>query len=273
MVLRAVVAWSLALVVTLAAAVYQRLSGPTYPLRGQVEIGEQRHTFRLPRSHGGEGEAEVALDVPGFEGEAFLLFRRYPTEDPWTRHPMSRLGDRVVAALPHQPPAGKLEYFVELHGARGRLTAPADRSAVIRFKGDVPGHFLLPHVLLMFLAMLLSNRAGIEALTAGPRQLRYSLLTAAALLAGGMVLGPIVQKYAFGALWTGVPFGFDLTDNKTLLVTVCWGLGLWQAWRRRPSARWWVLGAALALLVAYSVPHSVLGSELDYATGEVVTGG
>ena len=34
---------------------------------------------------------------------------------------------------------------------------------------------------------------------------------------GGMILGPIVQKYAFGAYWTGIPFGHDLTDAKNLV--------------------------------------------------------
>jgi len=31
-----------------------------------------------------------------------------------------------------------------------------------------------------------------------------------------------VQHYAFGQLWTGVPFGWDLTDNKTLLAALAW---------------------------------------------------
>ena len=37
------------------------------------------------------------------------------------------------------------------------------------------------------------------------------------LAVGGFILGPLVQNYAFGELWTGVPFGWDLTDNKTLI--------------------------------------------------------
>ena len=37
-----------------------------------------------------------------------------------------------------------------------------------------------------------------------------------------MILGPLTQYYAFGALWTGFPFGIDLTDNKTLIALIGW---------------------------------------------------
>ncbi|MCK7537691.1 MAG: hypothetical protein MZV63_45435 [Marinilabiliales bacterium] len=42
----------------------------------------------------------------------------------------------------------------------------------------------------------------------------------------GMILGPVVQKYAFGDLWTGIPFGWDLTDNKTLIAVFAWILAV-----------------------------------------------
>jgi len=271
--MRAAVAWILAVLITLSAAVYQRMTGPTHPLRGRVEIAGQEHKYRLPRTHGGEGGPTVSLTLPDSAGEATLVYRRYPTDDAMTHLPMARQGDEVSAVLPHQPPAGKLEYFIELDAPGQRRSLPADRTAVIRFKGAVPGFFLLPHILFMFMAMLLSNRAGLEAIARGPRLAGYTLGATACLLLGGMILGPTVQKYAFGAFWTGVPFGFDLTDNKTLLAMIGWALALWQArWRRSAGARWWVLGAAVLLLAIYSIPHSTLGSELDYSSGQVVTG-
>ena len=138
----------------------------------------------------------------------------------------------------------------------------------------MPAGVLIPHVLFMFLAMLASTAAGIEALLGGRRLRRDALLAAGLLLVGGMILGPIVQKFAFGEFWTGVPWGFDLTDNKTLVAMIGWALALGMVWRGRgPAARWWALGAALLLLVVYSIPHSALGSELDYRSGQVKTGG
>jgi len=80
------------------------------------------------------------------------------------------------------------------------------------------------------------------------------------------VLGPFVQKRAFGAYWTGFPFGGDLTDNKTVLMWGAWALAcavLWAA--RRGPARVAVALASLAMLVVYLIPHSARGSELDYS--------
>jgi hypothetical protein len=80
-----------------------------------------------------------------------------------------------------------------------------------------------------------------------------------------------MQLYAFGELWTGWPFGQDLTDNKTLVAFIFWLIALIRLWRNREH-RGWALVAAIVMLIIYFIPHSVLGSELDYSTGEVVTG-
>ena len=45
------VQWTLAVVITLIAAIYQRRTGPTYPARGRVELGGQEIKLRLLRTH------------------------------------------------------------------------------------------------------------------------------------------------------------------------------------------------------------------------------
>jgi hypothetical protein len=87
--------------------------------------------------------------------------------------------------------------------------------------------------------------------------------TVGLLLLGGFVFGPLVQKYAFGNLWTGVPFGYDLTDNKTLVALVAWLVALWSL-RKGRSARAVVIAAAAVMFVIFLVPHSLLGSEIRY---------
>ncbi len=84
-------------------------------------------------------------------------------------------------------------------------------------------------------------------------------------------MGPVVQKFAFNEFWTGVPFGIDLTDNKTLIAMIAWLLALWKS-REVKYGRYWVIGAAIVLLLVYSIPHSVLGSELNYETMQVGSG-
>jgi hypothetical protein len=34
--------------------------------------------------------------------------------------------------------------------------------------------------------------------------------------------------------------------------------------RKNPYNRWWVLTAAVVTLIAYMIPHSLLGSEIDF---------
>jgi hypothetical protein len=82
----------------------------------------------------------------------------------------------------------------------------------------VPAAILIGHIALMFLAMQVGVRAALAAVLGTGEHRALTVITLAGLTAGGLVLGPITQAYAFGALWTGVPFGWDLTDNKTLVI-------------------------------------------------------
>jgi hypothetical protein len=175
---------------------------------------------------------------------------------------MTRRADVLYASLPHQPPAGKLEYLVELTRNEERVIFPG-RPAVTRFKGDVSAGVLVPHILAMFLGMLFSTRAGLEALVKGPSRRSLTTIAFGLLLVGGFVLGPMVQKAAFGAYWTGIPWGYDLTDNKTLIAVAAWLVAAWRVYTR-PNARWSLVLAALVTLAVFVIPHSVWGSEIRW---------
>jgi hypothetical protein len=264
--------WVLATVAMLAAAVHQRSTGPTYPLRGEQEVGAETIRYALIRSETTTTEARVQIPDPGEGVEGHLAYRRYPLAEPYTLLPLERSGDALVAHLPRQPAAGKLEYHLVLDGATGyvRIPASADQDPVLRYKDPVPVAALLPHVILMFLAMLIGVRAGLGALLGRPEARRLAWTALGLMTVGGMILGPIVQKYAFGAFWTGFPLGYDLTDNKTLLMWLVWvgacgALGWrWVGTRRERAGRAAVVLATILMLAVYLVPHSLRGSQLDY---------
>jgi len=134
---------------------------------------------------------------------------------------------------------------------------------VIRFKGEVPTYILIIHVFCMFVGMLHANRAGLEFFSEKPNYTRLIHATLLLLGVGGFLLGPIVQKYAFDAYWTGWPFGTDLTDNKTAVAVFAWVAAWWRL-RRQPGAGKWVLAAAVITLIVFGIPHSMFGSELKY---------
>ncbi len=266
--------WFLAILITLSAIYYQWITGPTHPLRGKVTIYEHVIKYSLPRSHGGAGGQLVTLTIPDTAVHAFLNFKRFKVKENWKVLPMQRAGTALKAMLPHQPSAGKLEYFITLKTRQKKITAPQKNTVVIRFKGYVPPYVLAPHILLMFLSMLFANYAGIEAVSKGGKIKTFTIVTVIILFFGGMIMGPIVQKFAFGAYWTGVPFGFDLTDNKTLIAFVFWLLAWWRVAKSgQEKGRWWVVLAALVTLIIFLIPHSMMGSELNYQTMTVQTGG
>ena len=258
----------LALLITVAAAVYQRITGPTYPVSGSTEIDGSMVRFKLLRSHGGEGDQPVTVTAPDTTVQAVMFFKRLNSEDPWKGMKLKRDGENLAGFLPHQPPAGKIEYFVLVRKDGHEKVIPDDSIIVTRFKGAVPIWVLIPHILFMFSAMFLSTLAGLEAITGGPALKKLTIQTAVVLFIGGMILGPIVQKFAFNEFWTGIPYGIDLTDNKTLIAMLGWLVALWAVLKEKNARAWAVIAAAVLLLV-YSIPHSVMGSELDYKTGRI----
>jgi hypothetical protein len=261
----------LALLLTLLTAYYQRKTGPTHPLEGTMMINGEAVSYHLLRTHGGEGDQPVDITLPDTSFNVVVMFRRFKVNESWKAMKMIREGNNYSAALPHQPPAGKLEYFIMADRGNQLFLIPEDQGVVTRFRDEVPWYVLGPHIFFMFFAMLLSTTAGLEALAKGRRAYNIAMWTTVFLFVGGMILGPIVQKFAFDAYWTGFPFGNDLTDNKTLIALVAWGIALWRA-KKDGTGRGWIIAAAIILLIVYSIPHSLLGSEYNYETMKVETG-
>jgi hypothetical protein len=269
--LRTAILWVLAVLLMAATVVYQRRTGPTHPLRGTVTLAGVTTSYKLIRSEETVRDARVALPDPGVPGT--LVWRRFPLQEAWTRQPMLREQKdgrtELAGYLPKQAAAGKLEYTVELGEGPGMVRLPQGGPVVLRYKGPVALAVLLPHVSMMFIAVLLGLRTGLGALFGATAPRRLLWLTLGCMTLGGLVLGPFVQKAAFGHYWTGFPWGYDLTDNKTLLMWGVWVLAALVAGPRPRGRDGWsraaVLAATLAMAVVYLIPHSLRGSQLDYS--------
>jgi hypothetical protein len=254
--------WIIAIVFTLSLIIYQRATGPTYPLKGSIEIAGEVIDYRLLRSHNTDIDAPVVIVTDNIAIRGTLRYKRYKSYDEWTDADMMVNEDGLEAAIPFQPPAGKVMYNVVLH-LNGTDYVLNEEPAIIRFKGAVPLAVLTPHIFFMFFSLLFGVRAGIEAV--GSKKDTY-FFTSVALLTvtvGGLILGPIVQKYAFDAYWTGWPFGHDLTDNKTAVIFIFWLIAWWKL-RKNPKHTTMVVAATIVMIIVYIIPHSVLGSEIDH---------
>lgn len=257
--------WTLAAVLTLASAFYQRMTGPSYDYRGRAFVDGHEIRYRLPRSAETVAEAEVAVPAPaGVVGR--LEWKRFPTGDPWSRIDLAREGDRLVGRLPVQPAAGKIAYRVYLGEDETAPPATGEEPVILRYKDPVPAWVVIPHIIVIFAGMLLSTAAGLTAIGKKRNPRRLVLWTVGLLFLGGFILGPLMQKFAFGVAWAGFPLGTDLTDNKTLVAFLFWIVALVAGRKGRP-ARPFVVAASVVTLVIFLIPHSLLGSQYDYSKG------
>lgn len=279
--------WLMAFVITISAAIYQRKTGPTYPKKVTVTANGVSYPLKMVRSLGLDEDPYVKLAINDTSIRAKIYYKRFLSKDefksadfkfkstPINSFVMNKFfgmnkDEGFFAEVPQQPAAGKIEYYFDITDHSGTKTYLKETPIVIRFKGGVPLSILLPHILFMFIAMLFSTLSGLLATFRIPSFREFGLLTFGSLLIGGMFLGPLVQLYAFGDLWTGVPFGWDLTDNKTLIAFLFWILAV--VMNRRRDKPFYTVLAAVVLLLIYSIPHSMFGSQLDYNTGSVTQG-
>ncbi len=274
--------WILSIVITIGAAYFQRVTGPTNPKAVSFTLDGKEYKTSLSRSlvipkESGNAEQRkghpsgLVFKIDDFPEDAYITVyaKRFRTNDDWSLITAGRRGDTFIASLPVQPMAGKLLYYLNIRYKEQDIDLFKDNPIVVRYRGDVPAWVMIPHIILMFLAMLFSSLAGLLALCKRNSFLRYAKLTLVMLFAGGFIFGPIMQKFAFDVYWAGWPFGSDLTDNKTLAVFILW-LVVTLISRTKKRYLWGIIAAVFTLLV-YSIPHSTMGSEYDHATGKVIT--
>ncbi len=262
--------WIAAGVLMFAALEYQERTGPTKELRGDFTVDGTEYSYELIRSGNSHEDARVVLPGAGDTVQGMIQYKRYPTSDEFSSIPLQLEGEELAGMLPKQPAAGKLEYFITLETPSGVVRIPEDQTdnVIIRFKDAVPIYILLPHIIFMFFALFVGMRTALAAVVTPQDMRKLTWVTLGLMTIGGLILGPVVQKIAFGELWTGIPFGYDLTDNKTLIMWIVWvaacGLLFWKQVQSETARRFAVVVAAAVMIVVYLIPHSLRGSELDY---------
>jgi len=259
---KSIILWGVAVILGYVVMYYQRQTGPTYPVAGEKRVGTTLISYSLIRTYQCGSPAAVRIVVPDTSISGECSFRRFKSYDKWSVEPMQRSGDTLIAMLPALESAGKVMYQVTLkQGSNSYLLT--GNPVILRYKGEVPPFVLISHILFICLAILLSTRTGLEAIFNGKRLYLYTWLTVIFLGLSVLVLGPILQKYAFGEFWTGWPVGHDLTDNKSVIAFLCWLITLVILSRNREKKIWPVIAMVITIVV-FLIPHSLKGSEIDY---------
>ena len=68
--------WSLAFIITIAAAIYQRHTGPTYPKEKSVTLNGNQYELKLVRSLALDERPEVKLGITDTTIKAKIYFKR-----------------------------------------------------------------------------------------------------------------------------------------------------------------------------------------------------
>lgn len=263
-----IILWIIAIIIMAGFAIYQRTTGPTYPFKGKKEVQDETIKFSLPRSHEVTSDQKVFIIVKNKDIAGEMKYRRHPSYDDWTTIGMFRSGDSLIAYIPKQKPAGKIMFDINLITQNGDKVKLLEKPVITRFKGVVPEWLLVIHIIFVFSAVIFSTRTVFEVIFKGNNYVKLTLYTLILMFFGVVIFGPLMQYYAFGEFWTGWPlkgwqnFG-DLTDNKSAIMFLGW-LFAYLKIRKEPENKIWIYMAVIFTIASFLIPHSLMGSEIDY---------
>ena len=75
--------WIIAFVVTLAIAIYQRVTGPTHPVKESTTLKGTEVNAKFDRNHSGDGDQPVIVEVSSNNLDGELYWKRFKTSDDW----------------------------------------------------------------------------------------------------------------------------------------------------------------------------------------------
>ena len=139
------------------------------------------------------------------------------------------------AAIPSQSPGTRISYYISARAREGYLTL-SPRYAPFRsynFTVKDGGRHANPlltkiHGLFMMGTLVFFVIAAVFAVVHLKRKndigstVKATMLGTFVLFIGGFPLGWAVAYQEYGTAWTGIPFGWDLVDNVTLILFILW---------------------------------------------------
>jgi hypothetical protein len=168
------------------------------------------------------------------------LIYRIGQEGEFVQIPMSRAPNQenvFTASLPHYPKATKAWYYIEAIKTTPdgdvTVTLPDDSQPdftpiLLKYEGVVPLYVIIPHVLCNFSAIFFSALTLFSAIDVrrGKRTMKeavkFPLITFILMFLGFVPFGIAMNWFAFGVIWEAVPFGRDVTDNKSQIILLFW---------------------------------------------------
>ncbi len=163
------------------------------------------------------------------DGENYDEIRMEATTEP----------NEFEARIPGQKPGTKISYYISVTDKNTHLSqlpkyAPYNdfNFRVIPARGQASASILWAHVIFIMGAIIFVAAAGyygVRYLRKGygiNKVIQMSGIATGMIFVGGFPLGFLLAYQVYGTPWTGIPFGWDITDNKTLVIFLFWGISL-----------------------------------------------
>lgn len=244
-----------------------------------AELGNMRIEHVSVTEQVGPGGPAVSAGIVSDENiEPSILYSVVGEEETRRINMVHTGGGRWEAYLPHIEKGMRVQYALTVRGEDGstvRLPEEEGSFLLVKYKGEVSPVVLALHIIFMFGAfyfMIQSLWSAIDILSTGTGK-RSAVSNARWALGctfiGGWPIGFILNYQAFGPVWEGFPFGYDITDNKTQLMFIFWLVSLLLVWgsfigKGEEKDLLGPRGFAFAVLLSYIislflfiVPHSL----------------
>ncbi len=261
-----------ALALTILLLGVARRISTRHPADYSVDAGGITLSHRTVTEDFGDGP-KIDLEATSTEGLTAVVYYSLAEGGPYTTDSLSRMPDGFSVTLPVLEKGNRWYYHIKISQAEKEIAKfPPGPDQFIKFKGHVPAYILIPHIFCMFatiffgLLTVISSISVFRGKVGISQSVRYLLWTVIFAFIGSFPLGYIVAYLAFGKGWGGIPIGWDITDNKTVILFLFWLVTFILARRGLKSERMaiskkaymsLVLASLIVTFIAFIIPHSI----------------
>ncbi len=261
-----------ALALTILMLGIARRISTRHPTDYSVEAGGITLSHLTVTEDFGDGP-KINIGASSTEGLKAIVYYSRVEGGPYTADSLSRVADEFSATLPILEKGSKWYYHIKVYQSENEIAKfPPGVDQFMKFKGHIPAYILIPHIFCMFATIFYGLLTVISAISVVrgkadiKQSVRYLLWTVIFAFIGSFPLGYIVAYLAFGKGWDGIPIGWDITDNKTVILFLFWLVTFILARRGLKSERMaiskkaymsLVLASLIVTFIAFVIPHSI----------------
>ncbi len=147
--------------------------------------------------------------------------------------------NEYIGTIPGQVAGTEINYYLSVIDMNDHITQQPKYApyhtysfSILPSKGEATPALLIIHVLFIVGAIIFVLASGfysVKYLRTGKgfnKSVQMAGIATGMIFIGGFPLGFIIAYQVYGTPWTGIPFGWDITDNKTLVILLYWVISL-----------------------------------------------